>query len=78
MSEKPITIRIPGEDAALIEQLLVGTKNIAAGISSHGPLNMEKLAAMLLEDVALAVRRPGSWEGSNMLTVLHSHGYQDI
>jgi len=76
MAEKTITIRIPGEDAALIEQFLATTKKTK--FCSHGPLNMEELTSMLLEDVAFAVRRPGSWEGSNMLTVLHSHGYQDI
>lgn len=30
---------------------------------------------MLMQDVAYAVRRPGSWEGANMIQVLMSHGY---
>jgi hypothetical protein len=41
----------------------------------HGDLNLETLVAMLLEDVVLARRRPGSWEGANMTRVLRSHGY---
>lgn len=35
----------------------------------------EELILTLKEDVVLAVERPGSWEGSNMLTVLSSHGF---
>lgn len=38
-------------------------------------LDLKTLAEMLMSDVALAVRRPGSWEGSNMYTVLEAHGY---
>lgn len=38
-------------------------------------LTPEELLAILKEDVVLTVERPGSWEGSNMLTVLESHGY---
>jgi hypothetical protein len=43
--------------------------------TSHGKLTVESLAEMLMEDVALAIRRPGSWEGANMSRVLESHGY---
>lgn len=35
----------------------------------------KELIAILKEDVVLAVDRPGSWEGSNMLTVLTAHGF---
>lgn len=44
--------------------------------NSHGTLGYETLTRMLLEDVAMAVRRPGSWEGANMTRVLASHGYE--
>lgn len=43
---------------------------------SHGKLDINSLVGMLLEDVALVIGRPGSWEGANMLTVLSSHGYR--
>ena len=68
-----IEIEIPEESAALIEQFMDENQSIEA--NSHGPLDMIVLAEMLMEDVALAVRRPGSWEGSNMIQVLNSHGY---
>lgn len=45
-------------------------------MTSHGALDIKSLAEMLMEDVMLAVKRPGSWEGANMLEVLSSHGYQ--
>ncbi len=43
------------------------------------PLTRESVGAcelikILKEDVVLAVERPGSWEGSNMLQVLCCHG----
>jgi hypothetical protein len=70
-----ITIDIRDEDAELIREFLDYTRTLDTTFNSHGPLDMKRLARMLLEDVALAVRRPGSWEGSNMWQVLTSHGY---
>lgn len=68
-----LTIKLTAEDAALIDEFLEYTK--ASTFNSHGPLDRHLLAQLLLEDVALAMRRPGSWEGANMLQVLRSHGY---
>jgi len=31
---------------------------------------------MLLEDVALMVERPGSWEAQAMFSLLGAHGYE--
>lgn len=70
-----LTIQLTAEDAALIDEFLEYTKGANLGASSHGPLNRHRLAQLLLEDVALAMRRPGSWEGANMRQVLRSHGY---
>ncbi len=39
------------------------------------PITPEELTNILKDDVVLAVERPGSWEGSNMLTVLRCHGF---
>ncbi len=39
------------------------------------PLSASELIEVLKEDVVLAVERPGSWEGDNMITVLQSHGF---
>ena len=38
-------------------------------------LTPEALINILKDDVVLAVERPGSWEGSNMLNVLRCHGF---
>jgi hypothetical protein len=35
---------------------------------------MKTLAEMLMQDVALSVWRPGSWEGANMPTFSHRMG----
>jgi len=44
---------------------------------SHGKLELPTLVRMLLQDVALMVHRPGSWEGNNMAQVMASHGYTE-
>ena len=69
-----LRIEIGEEDAARIREFLECTQT--SEFNSHGPLTMKRLAEMLIEDVALAVRRPGSWEGANMGQVLRSHGYK--
>jgi hypothetical protein len=68
-----LTIKLSAQDAALIDEFLEYAKS--STFNSHGPLDRNRLAQMLLEDVALAMRRPGSWEGANMLQLLRSHGY---
>lgn len=69
-----VAVEISDDDARLILDLLnsLGDKQF----SSHGELDVPTLTRMLLEDVALVRRRPGSWEGSNMAQVLSSHGYE--
>jgi hypothetical protein len=39
------------------------------------PISARVLLSTLKEDVILAVERPGSWEGANMLQVLQAHGF---
>lgn len=46
------------------------------GATTHGALDVKTLLAMLAEDAAMTHSRPSSWEGSSMLQVLASHGYQ--
>lgn len=46
------------------------------GFTSHGALSVSVLMAMLAEDAAMVISRPGSWEGSNMAQVFSSHGYE--
>ncbi len=61
--------------AELAERCTVAEQE-RAGATTHGPLTVKALLAMLAEDAALTIDRPGSWEGSNMTTVLQSHGYR--
>lgn len=68
-----LRIEVRDEDATLIRELLELVN--ASEFNSHGRLDLRRLAEMLLEDVALAARRPGSWEGANMRQVLLAHGY---
>ena len=67
------TVDVSEEDLKLIERGLL-RMNHSDG-NSHGPLDVQRLAAMLMQDVALAVRRPGSWEGDHMSQLLCAHGY---
>jgi hypothetical protein len=39
------------------------------------PISAQVLLDTFKDDVVLAVERPGSWEGANMLQVLQSHGF---
>jgi len=74
-STTKITIELPVGMAADIDALVERTAHCDDRGTSHGALTMEKLAKMLLEDAAMTVGRPGSWEASNMDRVLQGHGY---
>jgi len=69
-----IKIEIDDDTAIFINRFL-GTQDPESQATTHGPLDMAELTKMLLEDMALAVRRPGSWEGARMMDLLTSHGY---
>lgn len=69
-----IEIEIPDKQFELIETMM--EENRTDEFNSHGPLDLFVLIGMLLEDVAMTVSRPGSWEAANMRDVLTSHGYQ--
>ena len=70
-----IELDIPDNIATIINDFLQFQANKPDSISSHGPLDMQTLALMLLQDVYWATERPGSWEGANMRQVLEAHGY---
>lgn len=73
ISHAHISVAIPLQDLESINQFLATTHD--ESVCPYQVLDLPRLAAMLLEDVALMVRRPGSWEGSNMAQVMASHGY---
>lgn len=75
---KRITIEVSDTTVEALRQLAVtcsqadGERN---GFTTHGKLTPASLLAMLAEDAAMVVTRPGSWEGANMAQVFVSHGY---
>lgn len=71
--KKRIVVELSDQEIDAIQSFLDDTKGREH--SSSGELTISALAEMLLRDVAMAVSRPGSWEGSNMIDVLRSHGY---
>ncbi len=46
------------------------------GATTHGALTVPALLAMLAEDAAMAISRPGSWEGASLADLLTRHGYE--
>jgi len=74
-----VIIEITEKTAAELAELVKVCTEIDAereGATTHGPLTVERLLVMLADDAGMIISRPGSWEGSNMATVLSSHGYQ--
>lgn len=69
---KRVTVELSGQDLECIREFLATTK----GRPIASELTLPALVEMLLQDVAYSVRRPGSWEGANMLQVLQGHGYE--
>jgi len=75
---KQIVIQVSDETAASLHELAVRCseeEQRREGFTSHGALSVAALMAMLAEDAAMVITRPGSWEGANMTQVLASHGY---
>lgn len=75
---KRICIDVSDETAATLARLVQSCNDAhdaRDGFTTHGKLSPERLLAMLAEDAAMVMTRPGSWEGANMAQVLMSHGY---
>lgn len=73
-----LSLELPASLVATLEELAAecsAADTVSGGFTSHGPLTVEGLLAMLAEDAGMVLTRPGSWEGANMATVLSSHGY---
>ena len=71
-----ITITLAPETAAYIKELVSRMNKHRDDFNTHGPMTVERLAEMLLQDAAMIIHRPGSWEASNMDNVLLAHGYK--
>lgn len=70
-----IEIEIDDDIFADVERFLA-RQDPESGANTHGHLDVAGLVQMLLEDVVLTERRPGSWEGEKMDALLASHGYE--
>lgn len=74
-----VDVRLSRELHTTIRQLLRGV-NASHQVKveqacTHGLLTVAGALEMLAEDLGMVETRPGSWEGSNMASVLSSHGY---
>ena len=75
---RQISIEVSAETARLLEELATRCAEAdqdSNGFTSHGPLTIDGLVSMLVEDAAMVIDRPGSWEGANMARVFACHGY---
>ncbi len=74
-----VTLDLPAhlvETLETLAALCTEADSASDGFTSHGPLTVEGLLAMLAEDAGMVITRSGSWEGANMGRVLACHGYQ--
>lgn len=67
-----IKVKIAVETAALVQQYVATARHV-----DGSGLTLEELAIMMLEDVALYVRRPGCWEAYAIGNLLAAHGYKE-
>lgn len=77
MQKIKIEVELSDEEIRNINAVLHGSEDEEYCQGSAGVLDMNKLVKMLLHDVHLTIKRPGSWEGSKMLDLLESHGYDN-
>lgn len=75
-----ITIEVSDDTLATLTELVGRCAEVdeeRKGATSHGPLSdPADLLAMLAEDAAMVIRRPGAWEAAGMAQLLASHGYE--
>ena len=69
-----LELKFSQEDFECLQRFIELTK-LSTSNQFAEELTLESLTQMLLQDVVYAMRRPGSWEGANMIQVLQSHGY---
>jgi hypothetical protein len=70
-----VSAEMSAETLTLVRRFVALNANNAR--STHGPMTIERLAEMLLDDVAAAVRDGGNtWQGCHMALVLREHGYE--
>lgn len=70
-----VIVEIGRSEVSSIEMLLARINRCPTLLTSHGPLDVDSLAQMLLADVAIAGRWPASRVGTSLLLLLAAHGY---
>jgi hypothetical protein len=76
---KKITVTVRHDEAERLAELVRRCNELDKADpahNTHGQLTVAGLLAMLAEDAAMVISRPGCWEASNMHQVLASHGYE--
>ncbi len=69
-----VTAKVSAETFDLVREFVA--QNAGNTDSSHGPMSLELLIRLLLDDVAAAMRDGGNtWQGCHMALVLREHGY---
>ncbi len=68
-----VTVEVPPETVVLLNKFVALNQHTR---NTDGPMSWEKIAQMLLEDVAAAVKDGNSWQGAHMALVLGEHGYR--
>jgi hypothetical protein len=69
-----IIVEVTEGTAASLAKLVRERMSAENGANTHGKLDVPGLLAMLAEDAAMVMERPGSWEGAAMGGLLASHG----
>jgi hypothetical protein len=65
-----------GESCGASEAMHSGRDRDRDGATTRGELDVPALLAVLAQDAAMVIARPGSGEGSKMADLLSSHGYE--
>lgn len=76
---KRITIQVSEATVASLCELAKrcnAANAYSGGFTSHGPLTVASLLALLAEDAGMVIARTGSWDGANMAQVFSPHGYE--
>jgi hypothetical protein len=67
-----ITVTLLIDDVMLINKFISINQH---NKNTHGPMSLDKLVTMWLEDVAAAVKDNTTWRGGHAALVLGEHGY---
>jgi hypothetical protein len=68
-----LSVTLPADTAALVQEFISHNQH---SNNSHGPMTLETLVRLWLEDVSAAVRDADTWQGAHAALVLSCHGYK--